>query len=229
MTSDMPRPAPGSHDRSRPSGSLETSAANLFEAMAAARDAEERGTGRAALDGFYRTLMSGTLLFPVPPDHGEEAKAALASAIDDSDEVEISVMLARDGDGEPVSVCFASNGALAAWAPRGTASLPLPARVAVANLASAGLPAIMDPAGPIPYRFENDRAPCAGRRPPARLGRAALRSRRARIGPPAAARVVCARPRAVARGRARRLAGRRGVSRRLGVGRTRAAPARPRR
>lgn len=154
MTSEMPRPAPGSHDRSRPSGSLETSAANLFEAMAAARDAEERGTGRAALDGFYRTLMSGTLLFPVPPDHGEEAKAALASAIDDSDEVEISVMLARDGDGEPVSVCFASNGALAAWAPRGTASLPLPARVAVANLASAGLPAIMDPAGPIPYRFE---------------------------------------------------------------------------
>ncbi len=29
------RPAPGSHDRSTPSGALETSAANLFEAMLA--------------------------------------------------------------------------------------------------------------------------------------------------------------------------------------------------
>lgn len=153
MTTDQ-RPAPGSHDRSTPSGSLETSSANLFEAMQAARDAEERGSGQGALHAFYRTLMSGTLLLPVPPDHGEEAKAALASAVNDSDEVEISVMLARDGDGEPVSVCFGSNAGLAAWAPRGTASLPLPARVAVANLAAAGMPAIMDPSGPIPYRFE---------------------------------------------------------------------------
>ena len=143
------------------------SAANLFEAMAAARDAEARGDGRGPLEGFYRTLMSGTLLFPVPPDHGDEAKAALASAVDDSDEVEISVMLARDGNGDAVSVCFASNGALAAWAPRGTASLPLPARVAVANLATAGIPAIMDPAGPIPYRFETTelRALADGRLP----------------------------------------------------------------
>lgn len=153
MTTE-PRPIPGSHDRSTPSGSLETSSANLFEAMLAARDAEERGRGHDALHGFYRTLMSGTLLLPVPPDHGEEAKAALASAVNEDEEVEISVMLARDGEGEPVSVCFASTGALAAWAPRGTASLPLPARVAVANLAAAGMPAIMDPSGPIPYRFE---------------------------------------------------------------------------
>lgn len=153
MTTEQ-RPAPGSHDRSTPSGSLETSSANLFEAMLAARDAEERGAGRAALHAFYRTLMSGTLLLPVPPDHGEEAKTALASAVNDNDEVEISVMLARDGDGEPLSVCFGSNAGLAAWAPKGTAALPLPARVAVANLAAAGMPAIMDPSGPIPYRFE---------------------------------------------------------------------------
>lgn len=154
MTTEPHRPAPGSHDRSTPSGSLETSSANLFEAMLAAREAEERGTGQGALHAFYRTLMSGTLLLPVPPDHGEEAKAALASAVNDNDEVEISVMLAREGDGDPVSVCFGSNAGMAAWAPRGTASLPLPARVAVANLAAAGLPAIMDPSGPIPYRFE---------------------------------------------------------------------------
>ncbi len=152
MTTDQ-RPAPGSHDRSTPSGSLETSAANLFEVMLAAREAEGR-RDQGPLRTFYRTLMSGSLLFPVPPDHGEEAKAALASAINDEDEVEISVMLARDGDGEAVSVCFASTGAMAAWAPRGTGSLPLPARVAVANLAAAGLPAVMDPSGPIPYRFE---------------------------------------------------------------------------
>ena len=137
-----------------PSGSLEISAANLFEAMRAAREAEEQGGDNGALHAFYRTLMNGTLLLPVPPDHGEEAKAALATAVNDSDEVEISVMLARDGNGDAVSVCFASNGAMAAWAPRGTASLPLPARVAVANLAAAGMPAVMDPSGPIPYRFE---------------------------------------------------------------------------
>ena len=29
---------------------------------------------RAALDAFYRALMSGTLLLPVPPEHGDEAK-----------------------------------------------------------------------------------------------------------------------------------------------------------
>ena len=67
------RPAPGSHDRSVPSGSLEESAANLFDAMLAARAAEERGE-RGPLHAFYRTLMSGTLLLPVPPEHGDEAQ-----------------------------------------------------------------------------------------------------------------------------------------------------------
>jgi hypothetical protein len=147
------RPQPGSHDRSVPSGSLEESAANLFDAMLAAREAEERGE-RGPLDAFYRALMSGTLLLPVPPEHGEEAKAALESALNDDEQVEISVMLAREAGGEPVSVIFASFGALAAWAPSGTGNLPLPARIAIANLAAAGMPAIMDPAGPVPYRFD---------------------------------------------------------------------------
>ena len=153
----LERPAPGSHDRSTPSGTLEESSAAIFEAMLAARDAEQRGdAGRGTLDAFYRTLMDGTLLLPVPPDHGEEAKAALASAVNDHDEVEVSVMLAVDAEGNPTSVCFASVAALSAWAPRGTASLPLPARIAIANMAAAGVPSIMDPAGPIPYRFETD-------------------------------------------------------------------------
>jgi SseB protein N-terminal domain len=153
----LDRPAPGSHDRSTPSGTLEESSLAIFEAMLAARDAEERGDpGRAALDAFYRALMSGTLLLPVPPDHGDEAKAALESAVHDDQEVEVSVLLAADADGHPTSVCFASVAALSAWSPRGTASLPLPARIAVANMAAAGVPAIMDPAGPIPYRFEPD-------------------------------------------------------------------------
>ncbi|MEO7295903.1 MAG: SseB family protein [Candidatus Limnocylindria bacterium] len=154
MTPDPDRPAPGSHDRSTPSGALETSAANLFEAMLAAREAEERGGDRHVLDAFYRTLMSGTLLLPVPPEHGEEAKSALASAVNDDEQVEISVMLAREGEGTPVGVVFGSVGALAAWAPSNTGNLPLPARIAIANLASAGMPAIMDPAGPVPYRFD---------------------------------------------------------------------------
>jgi hypothetical protein len=156
MTSAAERPAPGSHDRSTPTGSLEESAANLFDAMLAARDAEALGDGPHALHAFYRTLMSGTLLLPVPPDHGEEAKSALASAVNDDEQVEISVMLAREGGGAPVSVVFGSLAALAAWAPARTGSLPLPARIAVANLAAAGMPAIMDPAGPVPYRFETD-------------------------------------------------------------------------
>lgn len=147
------RPAPGSHDRSTPTGALEESAANLFDAMLAARDAEERGDP-GPLREFYRTLMSGTLLLPVPPEHGEEAKAALASAVNDDEQVEVSVMLAQEPGGGPVSVVFASFGALAAWAPANTGNLPLPARIAIANLAAAGLPAIMDPAGPVPYRFE---------------------------------------------------------------------------
>lgn len=161
-------PAPGSHDRSVPSGTLEESSLSIFEAMLAARDAEARGDGgRAALDGFYRTLMSGTLLLPVPPDHGDEAKSALESAVNDDEEVEVSVLLAADAEGKPTSVCFASVAALSAWSPRGTASLPLPARIAIGNMAAAGVPAIMDPAGPIPYRFEPDElaALAAGRLP----------------------------------------------------------------
>ncbi len=149
------RPAPGSHDRSVPSGSLEESAANLFDAMLAARAAEERGE-RGPLHAFFRTLMSGTLLLPVPPDHGDEAKAALESAVNDDEQVEISVMLAREAGGETVGVVFGSFAALAAWAPSGSGNLPLPARIAIANLAAAGMPAIMDPAGPVPYRFETD-------------------------------------------------------------------------
>ena len=128
----------------------------MFEAMLATREAEERGGNRRVLDAFYRTLMSGTLLLPVPPEHGEEAKAALASAVNDDEQVEISVMLAREGEGTPVGVVFGSVGALAAWAPSHTGNLPLPARIAIANLASAGMPAIMDPAGPVPYRFDAD-------------------------------------------------------------------------
>ncbi len=100
--------------------------------------------------------MSGTLLLPVPPEHGEEAKAALASAVNDDEQVEISVMLAREPGGGTVSVVFASFAALAAWAPAQTGNLPLPARIAIANLAAAGMPAIMDPAGPVPYRFDAD-------------------------------------------------------------------------
>jgi hypothetical protein len=160
-------PAPGSHDRSVPSGSLEQSAANLFDAMLAAREAEERGGDRRALTEFYRVLMSGTLLLPVPPEHGEEARAALESAVHDDEQVEISVMLAQEAEGRPVSVMFGSVGALAAWAPARTGNLPLPARIAIANLAAAGLPAIMDPAGPVPYRFDRQEldALAAGRIP----------------------------------------------------------------
>jgi len=165
MTQQTDRPEPGSHDRSVPSGSLETSAANLFDAMLAAQEAEGRGD-RGPLLEFYRTLMSGTLLLPVPPEHGEEAKAALASAVNDDEQVEISVMLAREGEAA-VSVMFGSVGALAAWAPLNTGNLPLPARIAITNLAAAGLPAIMDPAGPVPYRFDADelRALADGRIP----------------------------------------------------------------
>jgi hypothetical protein len=153
----LERPAPGSHDRSTPSGTLEESSMAIFEAMLAARDAEQSGEpGRAALDNFYRVLMDGTLLLPVPPEHGDEAKSALEAAVNDDEEVEVSVLLAADADGRPTSVCFASVAALSAWSPRGTASLPLPARIAVGNMAVAGVPAIMDPAGPIPYRFEPD-------------------------------------------------------------------------
>ena len=161
-------PAPGSHDPSMPSGALEESSSNLFEAMLAAREAETRGEPQGpALLNFYRTLLEGTLLLPVPPGHGDEAKAALESAVNDEEEVEVSVLLAADSEGNPVGVCFASVAALAAWAPQQTASLPIPARIAIANMAASGAPAIMDPAGPIPYRFEPDElsALAAGRLP----------------------------------------------------------------
>jgi SseB protein N-terminal domain len=164
----LERPAPGSHDRGTPTGTLEESAANLFEAMLAARDAEDRGEPAGpALEQFYRSLMTGTLLLPVPPEHGDEAKQALEKAVNDDEEVEISVLLAADADGQAISVCFASVAALSAWAPKGTATLPIPARIAVANMAASGVPAIMDPAGPIPYRFEPDElaALAAGRMP----------------------------------------------------------------
>ena len=149
------QPAPGSHDRSTPSGTLETSSANLFDVMVAARDAQQRGDADPSrLTAFYRTLMSGTVLLPVPPDHGEEARDALAAAVDDDQEVEISVMLARDPAGDAVNVLFGSVAALAAWSPVGTANLPLPARIAFANLAGNGLPAILDPSGPVAYQFD---------------------------------------------------------------------------
>jgi len=97
---EVDRPEPGSHDRTTPSGSLETSSANLFEVMVAAQEAQANGERNGEqLTAFYRTLMSGTVLLPVPPDHGEEARDALASAVSDDQEVEISVMLARDGAG----------------------------------------------------------------------------------------------------------------------------------
>jgi hypothetical protein len=151
------QPAPGSHDPRTPTGSLEQSAAAIYEAALAAREAEERGDpDRRALRAFYRALMDGTLLLPVPPEHGEEAREALGRAVNDDQEVEIAVMLARDADGQPVSVAFGSFAALSAWAPAHTGNLPLPARIAVTNLAAAGLPAILDPAGPIPYRFDPD-------------------------------------------------------------------------
>lgn len=155
MTDSAARPAPGSHDPRTPTGTLEQSAATLWDAMLAARDAEDRDDADPrALHAFYRALMSGTLILPVPPDHGEAAREALESAVNDDAEVEISVMLARDAEGSPISVAFGSFAALAAWAPARTANLPLPARIAVGNLAASGLPAVLDPAGPIPYRFE---------------------------------------------------------------------------
>ena len=158
MTADRiipERPAPGSHDRRTPSGSLEESAAAMYEAALAARDAEGRGDpDGGALHAFYRALMSGTLLLPVPPEHGDQAREALEHAVNDDEEVEIAVMLARDADGQAVSVAFGSFAALSAWAPSHTGNLPLPSRIAIANLAASGLPAILDPAGPIPYRFD---------------------------------------------------------------------------
>ena len=79
----------------------------------------------------------------------------------------MGVLLARAPDGASVNVVFGSQAALAAWSPLGSTSLALPAPVVLANLAASGLPAILDPAGPIPYRFEPDElaALAAGRIP----------------------------------------------------------------
>jgi hypothetical protein len=149
------RPAPGSHDRSVPTGSLETSAAAIYEAAEAARAAQVRGDrDGGALAHFYRTLASSTLLLPLAPGTGDGARQALERAVSDSEEVEIAVMLARDADGGSINVMFSSPAALAAWAPVGSSSLPLPGRIVLGNLAASRLPAVLDPAGPIPYRFD---------------------------------------------------------------------------
>jgi hypothetical protein len=85
----------------------------------------------------------------------------------DDEEVEVGVLLGKGTDGAPVSVAFGSHAAMAAWSPLGSSSLALPARIALGNLAEAGLPVILDPAGPIPYRFEPDEIAdlAAGRMP----------------------------------------------------------------
>jgi hypothetical protein len=168
------RPAPGSHDRSTPTGSLETSAAAIYEAAEAARAAQDRDDGDAgAILNFYRTVASATLLLPLAPGTGEGARRALEQAVSDAEEVEIAVMLARDSNGDSVNVLFSSPGALAAWAPVGSSSLPLPGRIVLGNLAASGLPAVLDPAGPIPYRFEVDEiADLAAGRQPGGSGRA---------------------------------------------------------
>ena len=155
MTDQLATPAPASHDPRVPTGVLEESAAALFEAMISAREGQERGDA-SALPAFYRALAAGTLLLPVPPGTQGQAHASLAAAATDQEDVEIGVMLARDGAGNAVSVVFASGAALAAWSPSGTGSIALPGHVVLQNLAASGLPAIVDPAGPIPYRFEPD-------------------------------------------------------------------------
>ena len=165
-TSDEERPLPGSHARGVPTGTLEESAVALYEAAIAARDAEG-GDDPAPLRAFYRAIGGATLLLPVPPGTEQEAQAAVDRAVDDEEEVEVGVLLGRGTDGAPVSVAFGSYAALAAWSPLGSTSLALPARIALTNLANAGMPVILDPAGPIPYRFEPDEiaALAAGRMP----------------------------------------------------------------
>jgi hypothetical protein len=165
-TSDPERPLPGSHAREVPSGTLEESAASLYEAAIAARDAEG-GDDPAPLRAFYRAIGSATLLLPVPPGTEQETHSAVERAVNDDEEVEVGVLLGRGTDGAPVSVAFGSHAAMAAWSPLGSSSLALPARIALSNLAAAGMPVILDPAGPIPYRFEPDEIAdlAAGRMP----------------------------------------------------------------
>ena len=168
--------------------------------MLAARDAEASGEGgRAALDAFYRTLMNGTLLLPVPPEHGDEAKSALEAAVNDDEEVEVSVLLAADADGQPTSVCFASRGGpLRLVAARDGQSCRCPRGSRSATWPPPGVPAIMDPAGPIPYRFEPEEltALAAGR--PSRHRGAALPHRARALDPPAPAGAAADRAGAVA-------------------------------
>lgn len=131
-----------------------------------AREAEG-GDDPGPLRAFYRAIGSSTLLLPVPPGTEQEAHAAVERAVDDDQEVEVGVLLGRGTDGNPVSVAFGSHAAMAAWSPLGSSSLALPARIALGNLAAAGMPVILDPAGPIPYRFEPDEIAdlAAGRMP----------------------------------------------------------------
>lgn len=149
------RPLPGSHATDVPSGTLEESAAALYEAAIVARDAEG-GDDPAPLHAFYRAIASATLLLPVPPGAEQEARDAVEQVVDEEAEVDVGVLLGRGSDGQPVSIIFGSYASLAAWSPLGSTSLALPARIALGNLAAAGLAAILDPAGPIPYRFEAD-------------------------------------------------------------------------
>ena len=166
MTDPLAAPAPASHDRTVPTGTLEESAAILFETMLAARDASGEDA-QGALRSFYRALLTATLLLPVPPGSQDEARRSLEVAVSDQQEVEIGVLLARDASGDPVSVLFGSGAALAAWSPRGSGNIALPARVVLQNLAASGIPAILDPAGPIAYRFEPEelRSLAAGKFP----------------------------------------------------------------
>ena len=152
---DLAPPAPASHDPRVPTGVLEESAASLFEAMLAAQEAEGSDNAEPQ-ESFYRAFLAATLLLPVPTGTQDEARRSLATAVGDQEEVEIPVMLARDGEGNAVSVVFGSGAALAAWSPTGSGSIALPARIVVQNLAASGFPATLDPAGPIPYRFEAD-------------------------------------------------------------------------
>ncbi len=204
-TSDQERPLPGSHARGVPSGTLEESAATLYEAAMVARDAEG-GDDPEPLRAFYRAIGTATLLLPVPPGAEEEAEAAAGQAVDDDTEVEVGVLLGRGVDGEPVSIAFGSHAALAAWSPLGATSLALPARIALSNLAAAGLPVILDPAGPIPYRFEPDEIAdlAAGRMPGTEEPLLGSGGRDLDPGPAARSRV--ARDGAPPRHRARRVA-----------------------
>jgi len=69
------RPLPGSHARDVPRGTLEESAATLYEAALAARDAEG-GDDPEPLHAFYRAFAGAVLLLPVPPGAEEDARLA---------------------------------------------------------------------------------------------------------------------------------------------------------